>query len=40
MRSGRTKSERVTEWIRGLIQGSFKNLGWRGQQKVVDVRDG
>lgn len=36
MRGGRTRSEWITERIRELMRGSFKNLGWRGQQKVVD----
>lgn len=40
MRGGMTRSERIRERIGGLIRGSFKNLGWRGQQKVVDERDG
>ena len=39
MRGGRTRSERITERITALIRGLFKNLGWRGQQKVVNERD-
>lgn len=40
MRGGMTRSERIRERIGGLMRGSFKNIGWRGQQKVVDERDG
>lgn len=42
VRSGRARSDRFTERIRGSIGGSFKDiiLGLNRQQKVVDERDG
>ena len=42
MRSGRARSERIMERVKGLGRGSFKNIvaGWGRRQKVVDDRDG
>ena len=42
MRDGRASFQQVTERIDGLIRGSFKSIfkRWKGQQKVMDERDG